>query len=47
MSFEDGFTDVVGSDLFRAKESAVESSDTSGCSCSIGKFDKDVAILKE
>lgn len=47
MSFEDGFTDVVGSDLFRAEESAVESSDTSGCSRSIGKFDENVSILKD
>lgn len=35
----------MGGNLFRAEESSVEASDTSGCSCSVGKFDKDVAIL--
>jgi hypothetical protein len=46
MSFENGFTDVVGGNPFRAEESSVEASDTLGCSRTVGKFNKDVSILR-
>ena len=46
MSFEDGFANVMGSDLLSAKESPVQSSETLGGASNVCEFDKDVTLLE-